>query len=78
MDIKKATIGRPTKINMRVIEQLADAIAHNTNITDSCDYVGISRQSYYHHLNTNKLFAKTMTTAKNNRTKVLFTFLTIP
>lgn len=75
MDIKKA-IGRPTKINMRMVVKLADAITHNTNITDSCRYVGISRDTYYRHLNSNPVFADKMTTAKINRNKAVFSFLT--
>ena len=75
MDIKKA-IGRPTKINMRTVVRLADAIAHNTNITESCLFVGISRDTYYRHFNSNPVFAEKMTTAKINRDKVVFSFLT--
>lgn len=75
MDIKKA-VGRPTKINMRTVIKLADAIAHNTNITDSCRFVGISRTSYYRHLNNNPVFAEKMSTAMINRNKVVFNFVT--
>lgn len=71
-------VGRPPKVNFKVITKLADAIQHNTNITDAFRYVGISRQTYYHHLNNEELFAEKMATAKDNQTKVVFSFLTVP
>lgn len=77
MTTKKA-VGRPNKVNYRMIIRLADAITHNTNITDSCRYVGISRDTYYRHFNSNPVFAEQMTIAKTNRDKVVFSFLTIP
>ena len=76
--ITKKVAGRPNKVNYRMIIRLADAITHNTNITDSCRYVGISRDTYYRHFNNNPVFAKKMTTAKINRDKVVFSFLTVP
>jgi len=76
MTAKKA-IGRPPKVNYTIIVKLADAIAHNANITDACRYVGISRPTYYYHLNRSEVFAETMATAKDNQTKVLFSFLTV-
>lgn len=70
-------VGRPLKVNMKIITKLADAIQHNYNITDACRYAGISRQTYYHHLNSQELFAETMATAKDNQAKVLFNFMTV-
>lgn len=71
-------VGRPPKVNFKVIIKLADAIQHNTNITDACRYVGISRQTYYHYLNNEEVFAKKMAIAKDNQSKVVFSFLTVP
>jgi len=71
-------VGRPLKVDYRIIIKLADAIQHNANITDSCRYAGISRSTYYYYLNSNELFAEKMAVAKDNRTKVVFSFLTIP
>jgi hypothetical protein len=68
-------IGRPPKVNYKIIIKLADAIQHNSNITDACRYAGISRDTYYRHLN-NELFAEKMNTAKENQNKVVFSFLT--
>ena len=77
MDIKKAT-GRPQQITMRTVIILADAISHNTNITDSCRFAGISRSSFYYYLKNNQVFAERMATAKENKTKVTMSFWTIP
>lgn len=77
MAIKKA-IGRPQNITMRIVIILADAISHNTNITDSCRFAGISRSSFYHYLKHNQLFAERMAKAKENQTKVSMSFWTIP
>ena len=70
-------IGRPPKVNYKIMIKLTDAIQHNTNITDSCRYARISRSTYYYYLNNNEVFAETMATAKINRNKVVFSFLTI-
>lgn len=74
----KKTAGRPPKINYKIIIMLADAIQHNSSITEACLYAGVSRQFYYHHLNNNAVFAEKMATAKENRNKVVFSFLTVP
>lgn len=76
MAIKK-TIGRPLKVDYKIIIKLADAIQHNANITDACRYAGISRDTFYRHLNNEEVFAETMTKAKENQNKVLFSFLTV-
>ena len=69
-------IGRPPKVNFKIIVKLADAIPHNSNITDACRYAGISRDTYYRHLR-NEVFAEKMATAKYNQNKVVFSFLTV-
>lgn len=76
MAIRKA-VGKPTKINYRIIIKLADAIQHNANITDACRYAGISRQTYYHYLNTEEVFAETMNKAKHNQNRLVMNFLTV-
>lgn len=70
-------VGRPPKVNYKIIIKLADAIQHNSNITDACRYAGISRDTYYRHL-SNDVFAERMNTAKVNQNKVVMNFLTIP
>lgn len=76
MEIKKA-VGRPPKVTMQTVILLADAIAHNTNITDSCRFVGISRSVYYHYLKNNQVFAERMAAAKEDQSKVPMNFWTI-
>jgi DNA-binding phage protein len=76
MATKKA-IGRPLKVDYKVIVKLADAIQHNSNITDACRYAGISRDTFYRHLNNEEVFAEKMAIAKDNQTKLVFSFLTV-
>lgn len=68
------TAGRPPKVNFKIMIKLADAIQHNSNITDACRYAGISRDTYYRHLRK-EVFAEKMATAKDNQNKVVFSFL---
>lgn len=75
MATKKA-VGRPLKVNYKIITKLADAIQHNSNVTDACRYAGISRDTFYRHLN-NEVFAEKMATAKDNQNKLIMSFLTI-
>lgn len=75
MEIKKP-IRRPNKVTYRTVIKLADAIQHNATISDACDFVGISRQTYYFYFNNNQVFAKTMIRAKDNQDKLTMSFLT--
>jgi ACT domain-containing protein len=75
MTAKKA-IGRPPKVNYKIMVKLADAIQHNANITDACRYAGISRDTFYRYLNNEEVFAEKMAIAKDNQNKVIFSFLT--
>jgi len=72
----KKSVGRPLKVDYKVIIKLADAIQHNANVTDACRYAGISRDTYYRYLNTEEVFAETMSTAKSNQDKLIMSFLT--
>jgi ACT domain-containing protein len=76
MAIIKA-VGRPTKMSYRIIIKLADAIQHNANITDACRYAGVSRQTYYHYLKNEAVFAEIMAKAKCNQNKLVMNFLTV-
>jgi ACT domain-containing protein len=76
MEIKKVA-GRPQKISMGTVLLLADAIAYNTNISDSCAFVGISRSSFYHYLKNNKVFAERIAVAKEDQRKVPKNFWTV-
>ena len=73
----KNSVGRQPKVNIKIINKLADSISHNYTISDGCQYAGISRQPFYRHLNSNKTFAKEIATAKENQNKVTFNFVTL-
>jgi hypothetical protein len=74
--VSKRAVGRPLKVNYKVIIKLADSIQHNATVSEACRYAKISRFTYYRHLNTNSVFADKMTIAKSNQNKVVFSFLT--
>lgn len=76
MAVKKA-VGRPVKVDCKIIVKLADAIQHNASVTDACRYAGISRDTYYRHFNAEPVFAEKMATAKDNQNKLVMSFLTI-
>lgn len=71
----KYTEGRPTKITWSVITKLADSLQHNTTITEACRYAGISRTTYYRHLE-DEVFATKMEYAISNQNKVVMSFVT--
>lgn len=72
----KKPVGRPLKVDCKVITELVNAIQTSSNITDACRYAGISRDTFYRHMN-NKVFAEKMTTAKVNQNKLVVSFLTV-
>ncbi len=74
MEIKKAA-GRPPKVTYKTMLRLADALQHNSTIHEACRYAGISRNTYYSYLN-NEVFAEKMARAKENQSKVVFSFST--
>ncbi len=76
MAVHKA-VGIPPKVNYKIIIKLADAIQHNSNITDACRYAGISRDTFYRHLNNEEVFAEKIATAKDNQSKLVMSFLTV-
>lgn len=76
MGVRK-TVGRPPKVNYKIMLKLADAIQHNANITDACRYAGITRQTYYDYLKNEEVFAEKMVWAKENQDKLVMNFLTI-
>lgn len=72
----RRAVGRPPKVTWTVIVKLADSLQHNATVTESCRYAGISRDTYYRHLNTETVFAEKMATAKDNQNKLVMSFLT--
>jgi len=73
----KEVVGRPLKVDYKIIMKLADAIGHNATITEACRYAGISRDTYYRYFNNEPVFAEKMVIAKYNQNKVTMDFLTI-
>lgn len=75
MAIKRA-VGRPTKVDYRVIMKLADALQHSATVSDACRYAKISRTTYYHYLKNEQIFAEAMNTAKASQYRPAFSLLT--
>lgn len=74
--VTRKAIGRPSKVDYKIIIKLADSIQHNSTVTEACRYAGISRDTFYRHLNNESVFAEKITTAKENQNKLVFSFLT--
>jgi len=77
MAIKNA-VGRPPRLNLKLVNKLTHYIECNYNISDSCKYVGLSRDTYYRYLKTEPLFADSIAAAQDNANKVSFNFRTYP
>lgn len=67
-------VGRPTKMNIRTMVKLADALKNNYSVTDACKWAKIGRSSFYRHMNNNVVFATKMNHAIECRDKVSFNF----
>jgi len=67
----KNVAGRPPKVNQRTILILADALQHSATISDACRSAGISRDTFYRHMNNEPVFAETMRTAQANQFKLI-------
>lgn len=67
-------VGRPTKMNIRTMVMLADALKNNYSVTDACRWAKVGRTTYYRHMNNNVVFATKMNYAIESRNKVSFNF----
>lgn len=67
-------VGRPTKMDIRTLVKLADALKNNYNVTDACKWARVGRTSYYRHMNNNPAFAAKMNYAIESRNRVSFNF----
>ena len=76
MEIRKA-IGRKPKVTYTTMLRLADAIQHNSTITEACRWTGISRTTFFYYMRNNEVFREKMDAAKENQNKVVFSFFTI-
>ena len=72
----KRVVGRPVKVDYKVMMKLADALQHSATVSDACRYAGISRDTYYRHLNNEPTFKVKMEIAKANQYR-LVSFMTL-
>lgn len=73
----KKPVGRPHKVDYKIMMKLADAIQHNSTITEACRYTGVSRHTFYRYMKSQPVFAEKIAIAKENQNKVPMSFLTI-
>lgn len=76
MKIKKAT-GRPPKVTYTTMLSLADAIRHNSTISEACRWADISHTTFFYYMKSNEVFAEKMRIAKEDQNKDPISFLTI-
>jgi pyruvate/oxaloacetate carboxyltransferase len=77
MEIRK-DVGRPTKMTIRRMDRIADAIKNNCGVADACVWGGVSKDTYYRYMNNNVVFSNTMKNAIKSRNTVSFNFRTAP
>jgi len=75
MVIKKA-VGRKPKVTYKTMLRLADAIQHNSTISEACRYAGISNTTFFYYMRNNEVFREKILAAKQNQNKVVFSFST--
>lgn len=75
MEIRKA-IGRKPKVTYTTMLRLADALQHNSTITEACRWSGISTTTFFYYMQNNEVFKEKMVAAKQNQNKVVFSFST--
>jgi hypothetical protein len=56
--------GRPTVITDEVVRKLEDAFREGFSVNTACELSGISRSTYYEHLNSNEAFSDKMVVAR--------------
>lgn len=76
MEIRKAT-GRKPKVTYTTMLKLADALQHNSTISEACDWVGISRTTFFYYMRNNEVFAKKMKAAQQRKDEAVFCFFTL-
>lgn len=76
MEIRKA-IGRKPTVTYTTMLRLADAIQHNSTISEACRWTGISRTTFFYYMRNNEVFREKMLAAKENQNKVVFSFFTL-
>lgn len=74
----KNSVGRPPKLNLKMVDKLAYYLERNYSISEACKYTRVARSTYYKYLKSEPLFADSMATAQDNANKVSFNFRTMP
>jgi len=77
MEIRKA-MGRKSKVIYTTMLSLADAIQHNSSISEACHWAGISRTTFFYYMRTNDVFKNKMIAAKKTRIKCCLVSLQFP
>lgn len=67
----KKNIGRPPKVNYKVMTKLEDALRNGASVTEACKYARVSRDTYYRYMNNEDIFARRMTAARSKSGIVL-------
>lgn len=67
----KKNIGRPPKVNYKVMAKLEDALKNGANVTQACSYASVSRDTYYRYLNNENVFAERMAAARRKTNRAL-------
>ncbi len=67
----KKKVGRPTKLNYKVMNKLEDALENGATITQATKYANISRDSYYRYLNNEDVFASRINAARGKPRKIM-------
>lgn len=62
----KKPVGRPTKLTEEIVRKLEYAFQKDFNVTEACEYAGISRETYYEWQEKKKGFSDKMQFAKSN------------
>lgn len=68
--INKNAIGRPQKVNYTVMSKLEDALHHGASVSEACTHAGISRDTFYRHYRSKKVFTEKMNTARANHSYI--------
>ncbi len=76
MEIRKA-VGRKPKVTYTTMLRLADALQHNSTISEACAWTGISRTTFFYYMRNNEVFRQKMLAAKEDQNKVVFSFFTL-
>lgn len=63
----KTNIGRPLKVDHKVIRKLECALHFGHNVSRACSYAGISRDTYYRYLKADHLFAERIQKARSKQ-----------